>query len=392
MLIKFRETHWTAEDKAQVAAAYKELIAVRRDKTLTREKRTEKIKALKDTIKTFHSTFYAVRVSFAGKHEDIVIPWQDTPIEREAIKKALNDKFKKIRAEREQRKQLDYKNYSFNGYKYKKYGNTFTQPGSILKLVGTVDADAKLAAPKKPHAFQQDNFVGVEIECLIKCSDEFLDDKLIEAGLETYVKVNSDGSIQMEDGYARSTEVTVMAKEKEIRGIIERVCAVLASKRVAAKANNSCGIHVHLDMRHRNAEESFKNLYYAQDVLLGMLPSNRKEGSHATRYCKRNVTPDIDKQIAKGDRYHVINVDSLKKYKTIEIRAHSGTTNATKINNWIEILTSIVNSKCPELKYPVKNFSKFVQTYNINPELAKYIVKRTNKFAGNKLTELDMAV
>ena len=392
MLVKFRETHWSKEDRAQVAELYKQLYSLRADKALTRAVRQEKIKTIKEEINTFCSTFYAARISFSGKHEDIVIDWQDSKIERSVIKKALDDRFKKIRAERADLKSFKINNFNFNGYEYKKIGSVFNTPGSVLALVGSVDADKKLATSKKPHSFQLENFVGVEIECILKCSREFLEDKFIEAGLESYVKLVSDGSISLDAGFKTEIEVTVMAKEKEIKSIISRVCAVLKSKRVEAIANNSCGLHVHLDMRHRNSNESFRNLYYAQDILLGMLPSNRREGNHAKQYCQRNMTPDIDKQIAKGDRYHVINVESLRKYKTIEVRAHSGTTNEVKINNWIDILTSIVNAQVPELKYPVKNFTKFVQTYNIHPELAKYIVKRTNKFADNKLNELDVAV
>ena len=48
-----------------------------------------------------------------------------------------------------------------------------------------------------------------------------------------------------------------------------------------------------------------------------------------------------------NDRYYMINGTALKKYKTIEVRLHSGTTNFNKIKNWVELLKGIVKSEAP---------------------------------------------
>ena len=226
----------------------------------------------------------------------------------------------------------------------------------------------------------------------MKCSIEYLRDKLIEAGLHSFVQVKNDGSIRPTESHPKSVEVVVLATEAKINEVIKKLCDVLASRRVEAVANESCGMHVHLDMRNRDVKECYKNLYYSQGILVSMVPSARRseDSAHAQRYCKKNTTPDIDKY-PRGDRYHVINVDAYEKYKTLEIRVHSGTTNALKINNWITILNNIVNAGATDLAYPVKKFSRWAELFNINEELQTYIIKRAEKFEKKENKEEDFA-
>lgn len=43
-----------------------------------------------------------------------------------------------------------------------------------------------------------------------------------------------------------------------------------------------------------------------------------------------------------GDRYHKVNLVAYSRHKTVEFRQHSGTTNFTKMRNWILFLHKLV--------------------------------------------------
>jgi len=270
-------------------------------------------------------------------------------------------------------------------------GNVFTKPLSILALKNTVDDDARLKSKKAPLAFQSDNFVGVEIECIVKCSNEYLKDKFIEAGLQSVVQLKEDSSIRDMEDNEQGVEIVALFKEKDAGNIIPRICEVLKAKRISARVNTTCGLHVHLDMRHRIVSECYKNLYYSQNIMLGMVSEDRRTND---RYCKANVTPDFDRQLregktlnSEGARYHVINAEAYRKYKTLEVRLHGGTVNATKILNWVNMLTTIVNYKGVGLVYPIKTMAKFVNTFKVSADLEQYINKRTAVFSNKSLTE-----
>jgi gamma-glutamyl:cysteine ligase YbdK (ATP-grasp superfamily) len=117
----------------------------------------------------------------------------------------------------------------------------------------------------------------------------------------------------------------------------------------------------------------FANLVYYQKLLFAMVPKSRRDN----RYCKKN-----DKGVNMddyGSRYHAINPESYRKFKTIEVRLHSGTTDWVKINNWIELLSAIAYSK--EAKQSnfnrIKDLTDWVK---VSPELLEYVKNRIVKF------------
>lgn len=376
------------------------------------EPKAKKIKALRESLKEYGMMFYAVKL-IVGK-EIIIEGWYNEPInvveprrdkkDRATIlrpygadneEKAkpgimanrLRELFQKIRADRQASKHIMHERKDLLGYRYSVVKNVFTKPGSVLALKGTVQDDDRLNSTKKPLGFKKDKYVGIEIEFICQCSQDYLADLLIDAKLQSYVQIKSDSSIQADETHKQRFEVVMMATENEIADIVTRTCNVLHSKRVNAKANDSCGLHVHLDMRFRDVHSSYEKLYKSQNILMNMLPHMRREGDRAERYCKRNVETSYEKQRAlptkdggHDRRYYVINAEAYNKYKTLEVRCHSGTTNATKIINWVAILTGIVNhNTVPEasFKSSVDNFCSF---FGINDSLKTYIEARTKKF------------
>jgi hypothetical protein len=163
-------------------------------------------------------------------------------------------------------------------------------------------------------------------------------------------------------------EIAIVATAKKIPEIISKVCAVLAQH--DAFVNDTCGLHVHLDMRGRDEKRAFGNLVKAQKLFFAMLPRSRFRSS----YCKPNTCLEMEKH---SGRYWAINPQSYEEHHTIEVRCHSGTVNAEKINNWIALLSSIAYGKSVTQIDSLKDLPLAIRK---KKPLMEYISARVEKF------------
>ncbi len=317
---------------------------------------------------------------------------------------------------REQRKEMKHCKREFNGMRYemvgeeentgllswserqkpkqeitimpnlKGNGRVFKKPGTVLKLVDSPEYASRITRAKKPY--DKSNYVGVELELICKANREVLNELFIRNKLAGLVYVKGDSSIARENSDEQTHEVTIIGKQQNINDVINRVCKVLNSKEVGAYVNNSCGLHVHLDMRNRDPKMCYMNLYKALPVLAGMVPANRTKDN---KYCRLNTHGNFDdKSMGNYDRrYQAINPVAYESHKTLEIRLHSGSLNATKINNWINILLAVI-SKEGVTEYPAAlTAHDMINTFGISDELVNYINKRTDKFKKDVSTKQD---
>lgn len=224
---------------------------------------------------------------------------------------------------------------------------------------------------KKPQT--KDNYIGVELEFFCDLNSEDLSFKLYEVGLGKHVYLKTDGSIRAENNMFPH-ELCILAKEKEVQSVIDDVSKVLLESN--AKVNKSCGMHVHIDMRSRDHEIAFHNLVSSQNILFAMNPFSRQSGT----YCRRVDTKDF-KKASSGARYFGINATAHPKHHTIEIRIHSGTVQAPKINNWIKLLLLIVSKK-EMVKRASPTLRAFLKQYDIEGGLGDYVAERMAKFTG----------
>lgn len=257
-------------------------------------------------------------------------------------------------------------------------GNVFAEPGTMLKLLTGPGYENRIYKAKKPY--DKANYVGVEIELICKVDRETLQKALIAARLAGNVYIKDDMSIQREVDREYTHEITIISKQPNINDVINRVCAVLNSKEIGSYVNDSCGIHVHIDMRNRNYPVCFKNFVNSLPVLVAMVPANRL----ASKYCLQNISNDY--KYSKGnsslDRRQAINPVSYGSLHTLEIRMHSGSTNATKINHWINILTAIAEHTVDVDKITMPEDMQRI--FGVDSKTVEYIVRRINKFKNNK--------
>lgn len=259
-----------------------------------------------------------------------------------------------------------------------------TQHGDFLRLAKYRRA-AEIKKQKKPVT--EARHVGLELEFFFpriptdKDSStraiERLANALTDAGLHKNVNVGTDGSIEdFDTSECTSAEIRILAAEDQVDDVIKRTTKVL--REFKARVNKSCGFHVHLDCRYgtgRNATEVFQRLYAAQPLLYAMVDPSRV----GNEFCLPNKNKRWSPGRRAESRYHAINTEAYSKYNTIEVRLHQGTTNATKILNWVKILVSIADGKKFD-RFPGR-LHTIARQLGWSEELVKYIASRIKTFA-----------
>lgn len=181
--------------------------------------------------------------------------------------------------------------------------------------------------PKTKH-----NYIGIEIECFSELQEKEVITLALEHGLEKQLDISDDGSIEADFG--RDYELRILTRETELDETMKKLGTFL--KAGGFDVNDSCGLHVHLDMRQRDVNKSYNRLRMFQDMLFGMVDKERRSNNE---YCE--YTTDYNDH----GRYVAINRESYESHKTIEIRLHQGSVNVKQIKNWINLLLKILNTK-----------------------------------------------
>ena len=130
---------------------------------------------------------------------------------------------------------------------------------------------------------------------------------------------------------------------------LEKVCWVL--ELCGVKVNDSCGLHVHIDAAGFNME-TWRNLAlsykHLEPVIDGFMPASRRDNrycwglGHVSDEMIRSARTVDELKGRIGDRYHKVNLEAYSRHKTVEFRQHSGTTNFTKMRNWVLFLHKMV--------------------------------------------------
>lgn len=212
----------------------------------------------------------------------------------------------------------------------------------------------------RPAPKGKKNYVGIEIECYSHLEETEVMELLLTHDLEFYMNVSDDGSIECD---ANSYELRILIPEKDLSKVLGKVGAFLKAGKF--KANWSCGLHVHLDMRNRDMEKCYEKLVKIQDVLYGMVSKPR----WMSDYCK------FSKPSAESDRFTAINKTAYRVHETIEIRLHHGCVDVKRIENWVNLLLKAVKSVSVP-KFTSK--TDVLKWANKNKKLRSYLKKDYN--------------
>lgn len=198
--------------------------------------------------------------------------------------------------------------------------------------------------------------IGVEIECFNLNKSTIIRSlnaqriKAIETGYnhtdytDTY-KLGRDGSI---DGYNGCEVVSPILHNITS---LKKVCKTIND--AGARVNKSCGLHVHFGAKDFTIAQwvrIIRNYAAIEDIIDSFMPLSRRGNNNqycfsikASAECAKYATTMTDLYEAFREcRYQKVNVMAFRSHRTIEFRHHSGTTDFTKIENWINFLRALI--------------------------------------------------
>lgn len=264
------------------------------------------------------------------------------------------------------------------GMQYETVGGVLTKPSKFSELSEKFGMNI-IKEAKVPKTV--DNYVGIEVEMLSSKTIADMNKEFVKAKLHRYVNITTDASVQAETEGFHPMELRICLPEKLLDSKLAEICEVL--RKIECYANKSCGMHVHLDMRARNPELCYRNLFKVQDIMLQVQPNSRR----ANRYCMPNTIPSLSIKEFNGSndngtRRRVINTMSYHKnnMQTIEIRVHEGTTEYKNIVNWVKFLvaTATLNTELPTV---VKNIKELQEVGYVDDKVMGHLTERVNLFS-----------
>ncbi len=189
----------------------------------------------------------------------------------------------------------------------------------------------------KPEDYRYEKAIGIEIETISPVSHEEAQKKIPH-----FMRTATDGSIKTdggqsprESGTQYGIEFRILCNRKYLDSSVLR--ATDALNKLNVKVNKSCGLHVHFDMRDKTepeARELATKMSKWLRVLKDLLPAARR----ANTFCNFESS-NLD------EHYSAVSMGAYKKQKSIEVRAHSSTTNPIKILHWIRLIEAVIKAK-----------------------------------------------
>lgn len=200
--------------------------------------------------------------------------------------------------------------------------------------------------------------VGLEIECFAPMQMNNLRKIIFMNDLHDYVEVGMDASIRPKRGH-RPYELRVLIPESELDTVFTKLAKFFKVAKI--QVNKSCGLHVHLDMRHRSYKKCYKRLRQCQDVLFALVSKDRWKNKFCEYVIDRN----------EEDRYLAINKTAYEDLRTLEVRLHQGTTNVDRIKHWTKFLIKVVNGT---FNKPIESKADVLKV-KVTPEIKNYLKK-----------------
>jgi hypothetical protein len=292
-----------------------------------------------------------------------------------------------ITKQRQKHKNMPVRLKSTNYGSYSMSAGVMTAPNQFLTLYHE-KMRVILEIGKEP--MNDERHIGVEIEASVpNPAVGALKQALVKSGYAQYMALGSDGSVTENSSYD-GLELRICAPTSMIDRVVTAACK--AFRAVKARVDETCGVHVHLDARPivtgdnsmgylsgnsskqyqgvSGAQAMFKKLVKQQLALFLTQPASRR----ANTYCKWNQDDSWD----EGDRYHVVNPTSFKKYQTVEVRLHSGTIMEHKIINWIRLLEAIAYGPAKRTAY--QTVEGLVNGLSLPLDISSYFIERAEKF------------
>lgn len=370
----------TMKDEFRILRELKNIIRKHEKGTKEHSLLLKQIQGIKYSLKS--KAFKVYKVMIKQKENFYFQSYIEYPTP-EDIRDTLNVFLAKLRNKRRRNSDVKIVRKDILGCNYETIGGVFMKANAILNIQNSTDQMARIQTPKKPAKEFKSNYIGIELELFCKLDRPKLLQKFVDAKLAGYVYVKDDGSLRPENNYYPH-EVTICCRQDDVQSVVPRIIKVLRSPECDAAVNNSCGMHVHIDIRNRDPYVTYERLVRGLPLLSRLVPKDRM----GNRYCRMNEISNLSEYYRDGKvelgpiadrefRYQAINPMSAASHRTIEVRLHSGTVNSEKIINWVQICTSIADKDYTGQLTTPENFYHSIKE---DHKLLEYMLKRSNLF------------
>lgn len=214
-------------------------------------------------------------------------------------------------------------------------------------------------------------YVGVEVECGKLPGAKTKGFKNVAVAADKYkFRIGTDGSIS---SFAKSTEIsTTPARGEILHTQLQELGDALIKDEL--KANSSCGLHVHVDVRDYTIEHLMNFVYIwdrVENCLYRLVSPSRRTGTYsrpwgtkfkdagvlnqkfsmeererrldAASYGSASEAQSYKNSRSKhNSRYHGMNLNAIPVHGTIEFRLHHGTVNPIKMRMWAAVCSALV--------------------------------------------------
>jgi hypothetical protein len=175
---------------------------------------------------------------------------------------------------------------------------------------------------------------------------------------------------------------------------VRRTCEALQAAGVTV--NRRCGLHVHHEVTDLTPEQIARVVEFwteAQDLIDSVLPPSRRQGAcyYAERWSQHDVErvkeaarrPGVttrDLAYQQRGRYKTVNLESLIRQPTIEIRQHSATIEADKIINWIKLGQAVIRAAKAGAPLTSTDLDSWTEALGLDEESREYFRQRRARF------------
>jgi hypothetical protein len=212
--------------------------------------------------------------------------------------------------------------------------------------------------------------LGIELEFIADSGSSITDWEESQFPVYPWLYFKGDGSIRTTDSsqqLAHFQELTwfINGNSKSDWNNFESVLKKMTTS--GAGVNNTCGNHVHLDMRNRSQQSAMRTATKVRDAINTWAHRTVSFNRSHNHYC------GIDRE-HQGNRYTAVNTQCYSEHQTIEIRLGMPTLNYYKLKYWcrfMQYLASPYNS--------VSTLEDFMQS-DAPVDLKHYVFKRILKF------------
>lgn len=173
--------------------------------------------------------------------------------------------------------------------------------------------------------------------------------------------------------------------------MVDAVLAALRERR--CHVNDSCGMHLHIDMNGFSARQRERIIYwwrYSEQVWFALVNPNRKHNEFCT------PVYNVSNSYIGDSRYNALNVSAYNKHGTFELRLHHGTLERDEILNFASAALNFFQSaadktmphesadmdltlfplKAPTARVTASDFSRFLSFFNDCPTVVSDGIKR----------------